>query len=72
MSRRARARAGTDKRAISYFTGDAPDIDAAFARLTAERGEKQEPEDRLLHLKNGGAIDKRRPWSFPTNSEGVT
>lgn len=70
MSRRARSR--PDKRAIVYYTGEATDIEAAFAKLTAERGEKQEPEDRLLHLKNGGAIDKRQPWSFPTNSKGAT
>lgn len=68
MSRRARTR--PDKRAITYFDGDAPDIEAAFARLTAERP-KQETEDRTLHLKDGSAIDKRRPWSFPTNSEGA-
>lgn len=68
MSRRARTR--PDKRAITYFDGDAPDIEAAFARLTAERP-KQETEDQTLHLKDGSAIDKRRPWSFPTNSEGA-
>lgn len=68
MSRRARTR--PDKRAITYFDGDAPDIEAAFARLTAERP-KQETEDHTLHLKDGSAIDKRRPWSFPTNSEGA-
>lgn len=68
MSRRARNR--PDKRAITYYTGDAPDIEAAFARLTAERP-KQETEDQTMHLKDGSAIDKRQPWSFPTNSEGA-
>lgn len=61
MSRRARNR--PDKRSL-YYTGDAPDIEAAFARLTAERP-KQETEDQTRHLKDGSAIDKRRPWSFP-------
>lgn len=64
MSRRARARAFTDKRAITYFDGDAPDIEAAFARLTAERP-KQETEDQTLHLKDGSAMDKREPWHLP-------
>lgn len=60
MSNRARNR--PDKRAITYYTGDAPDIDAAFARLTAERGEKQEPEPGALQLKDG---DTKEWWRLP-------
>ena len=63
MSRRARAR--PDKRAITYFDGDAPDIDAAFARLTAERGEKQEPEPGALQLKDGTTVDTKEWWRLP-------
>lgn len=63
MSRRSRNR--QDKRAIAYYTGDAPDIDAAFARLTAERREKQEPEPGALQLKDGTTVDTKEWWRLP-------
>ncbi len=66
-SRRARNR--INKR-VSYFDGEAPDIEAAFARLTSERAPKEveEPEPRLLTMKDGSAIDKREPWQLPSNN----
>lgn len=63
MSRRARTR--PDKRAITYFDGDAHDIEAAFARLTAERREKQEPEPGALQLKDGTTVDTKEWWRLP-------
>lgn len=68
-SRRSRSR--PDKRAITYHAGDAPDIEAAFARLTAERKERREPEPEVITLKTGHRIDTRADWNFPTNSEGA-
>lgn len=70
MSNRARNR--PDKRAITYFDGDAHDIEAAFARLTAERKDSRESEPESITLKTGQRIDTRADWSFPTNSEGAT
>ena len=69
MSRRARSR--PDKRAIVYYTGEAMDIEAAFARLTAERKDSRESEPESITLKTGQRIDTRADWSFPTNSEGA-
>ncbi len=59
-SRRARTR--PDKRAITYHDGEAPDIERAFQKLTAERKPVEEP---TLTLRDGSVVDLREPWKVP-------
>ena len=64
MSRRARIR--LDRRAID-FDGPAPDIEAAFAKLTAERSQRDEggDEGEAIATKDGSTVDLRAPWPMP-------
>lgn len=64
MSRRARNR--LDRRAID-FDGPAPDIEAAFAKLTAERKQREDGGDEgdTITTKDGSTVDLRAPWALP-------
>lgn len=64
MSRRARNR--QDRRAVN-FDGPAPDIEAAFAKLTAERVQRDEggDEGETITTKDGSVLDLRKPWPMP-------
>lgn len=60
-SRRSRNR--PDKRAVD-FDGPAPDIEAAFAKLTAER-KPREDDDSPITLEDGSVVDLAKPWAMP-------
>ena len=64
MSRRLRTR--LDRRSID-FDGPAPDIEAAFAKLTAERKQREEGGDEgdTITTKDGSTVDLRAPWRVP-------
>lgn len=66
MSRRARSR--LDKREVR-FDVDAPDIERAFARLTAERRDTCGDEGTSLTLKDGSTVDLAAPWPLPTTTQ---
>lgn len=63
-SRRSRNR--PDRRAVN-FDGPAPDIEAAFAKLTAERKQREEGGDEgdTITTKDGSTVDLRAPWPMP-------
>lgn len=65
-SRRSRTR--PDKRAITYHDGDAPDIERAFQKLTAERKPVEEP---TLTLRDGSMVDLKAPWKGPQERTNV-
>lgn len=64
MSRRARNR--PDRRAVN-FDSPAPDIEAAFAKLTAERKPLEEVGDEgdTITTNDGRTVDLRAPWQLP-------
>lgn len=68
MSRRARNR--TDRRAVN-FDGPAPDIEAAFAKLTAERQPLEQGGDEgdTITTQDGATVDLRAPWPMPGDAQ---
>lgn len=64
MSRRARNR--TNRRVVN-FDGPAPDIEAAFAKLTAERQPREDVGDEgdTITTKDGTTVDLCNPWPMP-------